>query len=115
MENRRIVYDFCTRCGGLTKNGVCPTCQNISDKNKIIVSEVKTKEVSVPQNVIDLQTPQTQNYRKILTGIVIAVILFSALFGCLLFGERFTKRQTVGFAVGLVALLLAGNFLNILF
>lgn len=44
-----------------------------------------------------------------------ATILFSALFGCLLFGERFTKRQTVGFAVGLVALLLAGNFLNILF
>ena len=44
-----------------------------------------------------------------------ATILFSAIMGCLIFGERFTKRQTVGFLVGVVALLLAGNFLKILF
>lgn len=44
-----------------------------------------------------------------------ATILLSAAFGCLLFKERFTKRQTVGFVIGFIALMLAGNFIKLLF
>lgn len=42
-----------------------------------------------------------------------ATILLSLLFGFLLFREKITKKQAVGFAVGLAALLLAGNVIRL--
>lgn len=42
-----------------------------------------------------------------------ATILLSVLCGCLLFKERFARRQIWGFIVGVIALLLAGNLFSV--
>lgn len=31
METKRIIYDFCPKCGGLTKDGVCTACGSVWD------------------------------------------------------------------------------------
>ncbi|MBQ7839883.1 MAG: hypothetical protein IJ390_05270 [Lachnospiraceae bacterium] len=79
MENKRILYDVCPKCNGLTKDGVCSVCQNRLDDrrngNQVLqqkktdietgnLSEFQMKNIPVP-DAVNLQKPQTQNYGKI--------------------------------------------------
>lgn len=95
MENKRILYDFCPRCSGLMKNGVCVSCgyeKKGAEENPPALQTEEGREGQAggpstrpPENIggsprqdvlAGLQTPARKKRTGIIIGFCIAGLLF---------------------------------------
>lgn len=86
MENGRVRYDFCEKCGGLMKEGVCLNCGNrkvpalrTAAENADVTADNLEAAKMQRDCLADLQTPRTGNYKKILTAVGFFAVIMLVL------------------------------------
>lgn len=78
MENKKIIYDFCPKCGALMKNGVCEACGHV--KGQEDSAACLPRENPAAENTPPLS--ESGNHRPLLiaacTGMTVFIVLLCA-------------------------------------
>lgn len=75
MEMKRILYDFCPKCSGLMKDGICMACGYGNPE----VMQTDAGEGAAPSDSPtsdELQAPKKKKHTGVIIGLLVSAVLF---------------------------------------